>query len=135
MSYLIDTNIVIDYLKGVKPVVDKISEVLEDNLQISVISLAELYYGAEKSGNPKGNVQKIETFLSVPEIETLTLHQGIVKEYGSLMNKLDRAGIKLAEMDVLIAATAKHRQAIILTLDKKHFPRLRKFGIKVEVII
>ena len=54
--------------------------------------------------------------------------------FGKLMNELEVKGNKLDSMDVLIAATGKIHKLVILTGDKKHFTRLRKFGVKIELI-
>ena len=43
ISYLIDTDWVIDFLKGKKEIVDTLLSLEKKGLAISVISLAELY--------------------------------------------------------------------------------------------
>lgn len=134
MKYLIDTNIVISYLRAKGIVVNKIKETINKRYGISSISLAELYLGAEKSNKTKHNYLQIDKFLRIPAVKELKIDKRIAQEYGKLMAKLEKKGIKLAAMDVLIAATAKTNNLTILTEDKKHFGRLTNFGIKVEVI-
>ena len=48
-KYLIDTNIVIYYLKGKFGLDAKFESISADNLYLSEISLAELKFGVEKS--------------------------------------------------------------------------------------
>jgi predicted nucleic acid-binding protein len=43
ISYLIDTDWVIDFLKGKRGVVDRLSSLVDKGLALSIISLAELY--------------------------------------------------------------------------------------------
>jgi predicted nucleic acid-binding protein len=54
MRYLIDTDWIIEYLKGNEKVTDFLKEKFEEGLAISVISLAELYDGVYSSKDPKG---------------------------------------------------------------------------------
>lgn len=134
MKYLIDTNIVIAYLRGKITNVNKAKTLIKQGCGISAISLAELYHGAEKSSQTIANYQRIERFLKIPVVKEIFLDKQIAKIYGKLIKELEIKGMKLDSMDVLIAATAKANNLTILTEDKKHFGRLVKFGIKVEVI-
>ena len=134
MKYLIDTNIVIDYLKGDKAVVEKIKKLSGSGLVLSSISLAELYHGAEKSSVPKNNLSKINLFISIPEVSIEDFDEKSAREYGKLMSKLEVEGIKLAEVDTMIASAAKRGKYIVLTKDKKHFARLENFGIKLDIV-
>lgn len=135
MQSLIDTNIVIDYLRGDHATTAKIKQLLPEGVSISTVSLAELYHGAEKSSHPKQNVKKINRFISIPEIKVLPIDTDIAVEYGQLLSELEEKGVKLAGLDVLIAATARLHRLSIVTSDKKHFSRLRNFGVKIEFIL
>ena len=134
MKFLLDTNIVIDFLRGKQPVVDRINRILKQGLAISAVSVAELYHGAYKSSRPKYNMEKVDEFISVPGISVIDLDKQKARYYGKMLADLEANGVKLAEVDVLIAATAGEMELTILTGDKKHFARLVKFGIKVEII-
>ena len=134
MMYLLDTNIVINFLRGDDATVKKINLVLEEGLAMSTVSLAELYHGAEKSNNPQENTLKIEKFAFIPEVTVFHVDVEISRRYGKLMSALEKKGVKLAGMDVLIAATAQTMDCTLLTSDKKHFTRLDNFGVKVEAI-
>lgn len=134
MKYLIDTNIVISYLRSKGKIVIKVRETIKNGYGISSVSLAELYLGAEKSKKVKHNYKQINKFMKIPAVKELKTDKRVAQEYGKLMAALERKGIRLDGMDVLIAATAKANNLIILTEDKKHFGRLTKFGVKVEVV-
>lgn len=134
MKFLLDTNIVVDFLRGKKPIVEKIGRILPQGIGVSAISLAELYHGAYKSSRPKYNLEKVEEFISVPGISVVDLDKQIAKNYGKMLADLEKNGVKLAEIDVMIAATAGEMELTILTGDKKHFARLVKFGIKIEIV-
>lgn len=55
MSFLIDTNICIYFLKGKFDLVNKFDEIGIDKLYISEITVAELKFGAAKSDHPVKN--------------------------------------------------------------------------------
>lgn len=134
MKFLLDTNIVIDLLRGKQAVVERINRILDQGLVISAVSAAELYHGAYKSSRPKYNLEKVEEFISVPGISVVDLDKQIARHYGKMLADLEANGVKLAEVDVMIAATAGENGLKILTEDRKHFVRLVKFGIEVEII-
>lgn len=134
MKYLLDTNIVIDLFNGVDGVVQRLSEVEEFGVAVSSVSLAELYLGAEKSSNKVTNRNKIDSFTRAPRVDVLDFTKKIAREYGKLLYKLESKGVKLAELDTMIAATAKLNNLVIITRDKKHFKRLSRFGLKVEIV-
>lgn len=62
MKYLLDTNICIHFFRGNFNLIDKFEEVNLDNCAISEITLAELFFGAENSSNPKKNLKLIDNF-------------------------------------------------------------------------
>ena len=135
MKFLLNTNIVIDFLRGKKSIVEKIGRILpQGRIGISAISLAELYHGVYKSSRPKYNLEKVDEFISVPEISVVNLDKQIARHYGKMLAELESRGVKLAEVDILIAATAGKIGLTILTGDKKHFARLVEFGVKVEIV-
>ena len=134
MKFLLDTNIIIDFLRGNKSIIEKISQILPQGIGVSAISLAELYHGVYRSSRPKYNLEKIEGFISVPGISVVDLDKQIARHYGKMLAELESRGVKLAEVDVLIAATAGKMELTVITGDKKHFSRLVKFGIQLEIV-
>lgn len=134
MTYLLDTNIIIDYLRGREGVVELVKSKISEGFGVSTISMAELYHGAGKSSKPKENVLRLKEFVGIPMIELLEVDNRVACEYGVLMSKLEKKGIKIAAVDLLIAATAKCFKLKIITRDKKHFARLVKFGVRMEII-
>ena len=64
MKYLIDTDWVINHLKGENRVVRKLEELAPEGMAMSVISLAEIYEGVYYSRDPAKSQQLLEEFLS-----------------------------------------------------------------------
>lgn len=63
--YLIDTDWVIHYLNGHPKIVERLEELREEGVGLSVVSLAELYEGVYYSRDPDGNERSLNDFLQV----------------------------------------------------------------------
>ena len=123
--YLLDTCICIALLKKSPSVIQRLREVGTHNCKISDITLAELYFGAFKSGNEKH-------FNDVSEISKLFKKFPIqyMRKYGEIRWELERQGLRIGDMDMFIVATAIEEELILVTDNIKHFSRIP--GLKVE---
>lgn len=123
MSYLLDTNICI-YLIKRKPatVFERLSEVRPGQIGISVITLAELDYGARKSSNPNKNLDALHQLL-IP-FEILPFDYLATVEYGKVRSELEKKGTPIGPLDTLIAAHAKSLNRILVTNNEKEFNRV-----------
>ena len=126
----LDTNAVIAVLNDrTSPVRTRINAAigLGRTLAISSIVLYELRYGAAKSARPERNTQRITDFLSGP-IEVLPFEPADANEAGDIRAALERAGTPIGPYDVLVAAQARRRDALLVTANEREFarvPRLR----------
>ena len=119
-KYLIDTDVIIDFFRGVDQAVNFIKSHSEE-IALSVITIAELYAGVKEGDECKD----LEDFLDLFPILTVTAD--IAKTGG--LYKRDFAGshgVGLA--DGLMAATAKNHDVDLKTLNIKHYPMLK--GLK-----
>lgn len=126
MKYLLDTNIIIEHLRGKRNIAFSF---LEEGSAISIITQAELFYGAYKSKKPKENLNKIKQMLEELEIQVISLDQKIINNYGKLKARLEKKGKKLDEFDLLIAATAFSLKLILATQNIKHFQRISQLKL------
>jgi tRNA(fMet)-specific endonuclease VapC len=60
MNYLMDTNVLIAFLKGDKNVIKKIKTI--EKINISVISIGEMLFGAENSSKKEQNIKPYLSF-------------------------------------------------------------------------
>lgn len=127
MNYLLDTNICIHYFKGDKKVSDRIQNTGFDNVAISEITLAELYFGAEKSQRKESNLKVIETFSK--KIAIIPIY-GALRIYGSEKARLRQKGTIISDLDLLIGASAIAGNLIMVTRNVGEFERMK--GIKIE---
>ena len=116
-TLLIDTDVLVDYLRDFAPAVEYL-ESLEEDLCTSSIVVAELY-GGVREGKER---QALESLLSVFELKPIDPE---LAERGGLLRRDygPKHGTGLA--DALIAATAQHSGAVLVTLNAKHFPMLQ----------
>jgi len=122
----LDTNAVIAVLNNpVSPVRTRIdAEIgLGGTLAMSSIALFELWYGAAKSTRPERNARRIADFLAGP-IEVLPFEFGDAQEAGDIRAALERAGTPIGPYDVLIAAQARRRDALLVTANGSEFGRV-----------
>jgi tRNA(fMet)-specific endonuclease VapC len=122
MAYLIDTDIIIYSLKG-DPLVHSWME-KNQNIpkSISVITFGELLYGARKSKYPEKNIATTNRIAELfPIIE---VNKGIIEVFGMIKAKLEQEGTRIADMDLLIAATAIYMDLTLVTNNTSHFSRI-----------
>lgn len=124
---IIDTDVCIELLKGNKKILQR-RDRYEDPIGISFMSVAELYYGAEKSTNPTRNRSAIEGLLLTLDIVQPEI--SILKRSGSIKAELQKAGSMIPDADIIIAATALETGSRLVTSNLKHFERVP--GLQLE---
>ena len=128
MNWLLDTDICIYWLKGDQKIEKKVMQVGLGNLQVSFVTISELYYGAFKSQRTPDNVllvEKLEEKLAVVESDS-----GICSTYGKLKAQLEKQVAILDDADIFVAACAQATDSVLVTNNEKHFSRIK--DIKIE---
>jgi len=113
---LLDSDVIIAWLRGYKPVADAVLQLLESghSLLWTPVSIAEIFAGARKSESAK-----LETLFQI--LETLPISQTIGKKAGHYLQKyLKSHSVELG--DALIAASASAARLSLWTINKKHYP-------------
>ncbi len=129
MKYLIDTNICI-YIINKRPagVINKFKQFELGEVGISTITVSELQYGAAKSTHRKENQQRLELFTA--PLEILTYDEMAAEAYGDIRFQLEKDGLLIGPLDLLIAAHALSQNLILFTNNDKEFRRIT--GLKIE---
>lgn len=129
MEYLLDTNICIYIIKK-RPanVFERFNNLRIGDVGISSITLAELQYGIEKSSNREKNREALEKFLT--PIEILDFDYEATIEYGKIRSELEKRGIPIGPLDMLIASHAKSLDVVLVTNNVKEFERVH--DLKIE---
>ena len=111
---LCDTNILIEFYKGNPTVIQTLQHMGSANIAVSVITKAELFYGARD----KQELVKIERHLSL--CHCYGLNNVISALFIELMSRYS-LGHKVSIPDMLIAATAISHELELYTLNTKDF--------------
>lgn len=111
---LCDTNILVEFYKNDPAVINELRNIDTDQLAISVITQAELYYGAIN----KAELSQIQKHLNL--LNNLPIDQHISTQFIQLMAQYSLSH-KLTIPDALIAATALVYDISLYTLNIKDF--------------
>jgi len=123
MIYFLDTNICVYYLNTKSfPLIKKIDSIALDNIKISAVVAAELYYGAVKSEKRDHNLARYKDFLSVFEIADFDHTASQI--YGDIRATLEAKGQVIGGNDMMIAATALAYGAVLVTNNTGEFSRI-----------
>lgn len=131
MTYLLDTSILINFLRGNKETNKLVMRFAERGVfAVSVITYGELLYGAYRSKTYKREREVIMNLVNDLHIAILPLTTDIVDYFAAAKFTLEKAGNKLDDFDLLIGATSVASGSTLITDNTRHF---RKFpGIVLQ---
>jgi tRNA(fMet)-specific endonuclease VapC len=126
---LLDTNICVFVIRQRRPnVVQRFRQYAAHELGISVVTLAELRYGADRSGDPTKNHAALDGFL-VP-IEVVLFDERAAEQYGKVRADLEGRGSPIGPLDTMIAAQALTLGVPLVTNNTREFSRVP--GLAIE---
>lgn len=114
--YMLDTNTVSLLLRQHPAVLRQVTAVPMAALCISAITEGELLFGLAKRPAARRLHAAVREFLR--RVEVLPWETAAAERYGTLRAGLERAGKVLGPLDLLIAAHALDRQAVLVTNDR-----------------
>lgn len=131
MKYMLDTNILIYFLKKKPPsVADKINALLPtDMLIISFITYAELLKGAENSQRKDEVLAQLKELTAIVEI-SYPNNDVICQHYAVQFSQLKSKGMLIDANDLWIACHALAEEAIVVTHNVREFERV--LGLRIE---
>ncbi len=129
MKYMLDTNMCIYLIKKQpKNVFEKFRTLDLGDVCISSVTLSELMYGVQKSQHQEKNKAALEEFLS--PVDIISFDEAAAVCYGEIRAALEKKGMIIGPLDMMIAAHAKSLNAIIVTNNKKEFSRVSHLKIE-----
>lgn len=109
----------------------RFDEAFHDGIPItlSCVALSELWYGVAKSRSRQRNAETLADFLAGP-VRVLNFDADDAREAGEIRADLERLGTPIGPYDILIAAQARRRGALLVTANRREFDRVP--GLKTQ---
>ena len=128
VRYLLDTNTVSYIIKGNIPRIrERLLKVPIAEVGLSVVTEAELLFGVARRPEAARLRVAVEEFLLRMEVLPWTSYAA--QQYAEIRAALERKGIPMGNLDMMIAAQALAAEAILVTRDRV-FQRVK--GLRVE---
>ena len=117
MNVLLDTNVLIDVLRGKQDVLAALGKLVSEGhtLATAAINIGEVY-----AGMLPHEEARTERFLGSLDCYVMTATIG--KHAGKLKNEQARQGKTLSLADMIVAATTLQHGAVLMTANRKDFP-------------
>lgn len=124
--FFLDTSIVIAVMNRRDAVIDlRLQQEIAAGSVLIVPApvLFELRYGAARSQNPARNHERIDAFLTAIT-EIIAFDDADSREAGEIRAFLESQGAPIGPYDILIAAQARRRGGVLVTLNRREFERV-----------
>jgi len=123
MSWLLDTNAWIDYLKNPASAVrSRLMERKPEEIFTCSIVRAELLHGARKYGVPERRLAIVRETLA--PYRSLPFDDDASEHYAALRHDLERRGERIGPHDLLIAAICVTHKVTLVTTNTGEFQRV-----------
>ena len=126
--FMLDTNICIYAMKGNELVLKSLIARKPTQIHLSVVTEAELRFGAAKSSAPERTLAALENFLA--PLTVVDFSSDCARTYAEVRATLERAGKPIGPLDTLIAAHALSQRMTLVTNNVGEFQRLP--GLRIE---
>lgn len=129
MQYVLDTNICLAIIRKKSPLAtQRLTQQPVATVALSIVTIAELQFGVEKSSDPTKNQQALERFL-IPFV-FLDFDYNESQVYGKMRAYLEAQGTSIGALDTLIAAQALAHNLIMVTNNVREFARVPNLRIE-----
>lgn len=125
-KYLLDSDFCVNLLRDAKGSSQSIRQFGWNNCFISEITVSELLYGAECSGDVEHSKQQVLDFTKDINIIHIS---GILAEFARQKALLRRKGTPINDFDLLIGCTAVVYDFVMVTNNVKHMQRIENIKI------
>jgi tRNA(fMet)-specific endonuclease VapC len=123
---LLDTSVLIHFIKGRAPVVERVTAASSAELAISSVTRYELEFGALQMGSAR---RKVIRDLCA-DIEQVPFDDAAAVDAAQIRAELSAKGLLIGHLDLLIAGTARSRGAVLVTGNTREFSRVK--GLRCE---
>jgi tRNA(fMet)-specific endonuclease VapC len=128
MMYLLDTNTLIYYFKGMGNVAKRLLSTSPSEIALSTIVLFELEVGIAKSMSPRKRKAQLQEFTSLVNI--VSFDRAAAELAAEIRAKLEKRGVLIGPYDILVAASALATNSTLVTHNTKEFERVESLRIE-----
>ena len=128
IKYMLDTNILIYTIKNRPRKVREAFKKNADHLAMSAVTLGELIYGAENSGQVARNLEVVEGLAGRMDVLPFDYHAAA--HFGQVRAELMKKGKTIGPFDLMIAGHARSLGLTLVTNNLREFKRVP--GLRVE---
>jgi tRNA(fMet)-specific endonuclease VapC len=122
MSFLLDTSTCVFALNRAHGVAERMLAHRRNEVWVSALTRAELLAAAAASGSPARNVHRAQQFLS--GLTTIDFSAADADTYATIRARMEKKGLLIGPIDLLIAAQAVSRDLTMVTDNEKEFRRV-----------
>ncbi len=126
--YVLDTNTLIYYFKGMGKVAQNFLSKSPSDIGIPTVVLFELEVGIAKSKSPQKRIKQLHEMTSLVNIIPFGYKEAKIS--ANIRTKLERKGTPIGPYDLLIGCTALVHQAILVSHNTTEFKRIDKLQIE-----
>jgi len=120
--YVLDTNTLIYYFKGMGNVAEKLLHTAPRDIAIPSIVLYELEVGLAKSSDSKKRRQQLDDFIALITVLPVGIQEA--NTAAKIRADLEKKGTPIGAMDTLIAGVAVANKCTLVTHNSKEFLRV-----------
>lgn len=128
-KYVLDTNVLIDFLRGHQKVRAKYQAHSPEDFIVSAVTEFELYQGAGRAPQEYRVAERNKVALTLSPLRILAWDSAQAQIAADLNAELMNNGIPVGILDVFIGAAALHLDLPVVTSNTKDYARIR--GLKV----
>lgn len=126
--YLIDSDYIIDFIKGKENAVGLINLLAKRGISTSVICVCEVLEGIYFTENlKKAGLKEFTEFLK--SLKIIGVDFLVASQFASIRGRLRLKGQLIDNFDLLIASTCIVNNLTLVTDNKKHFDRIPRLNI------
>jgi tRNA(fMet)-specific endonuclease VapC len=124
---LLDSNTLIYYIRGVEPVVKRFQAANRSEFAIPSMAAYEIEYGALKSGSTRRKDITKELLAGVIQVP---FDASAASEAAVIRIELERRGLVIGPLDLMIAGSARSRDAVLITSNTREFSRVKNLTVQ-----
>ena len=128
MRYIVDSDILIYFLKKHPQVTQKFEATDPDQIGTTIINYTELLFGAYNSAKVQQNLSNIKSFLET--ISIINFDKAASETFAQLKTNLRKSGKVIADLDLIIASICLSNDFILVTNNTKHFGRIEELKLE-----